>query len=51
MIAICRSLLYDAKLIIMDEPTSSLTKKEVKELFKVIRRLQSQGIAVLFVKS
>ena len=49
MIAICRSLLYDAKLIIMDEPTSSLTKKEVKELFKVIRRLQSQGIAVLFV--
>lgn len=49
LIAVCRALLYDAKLIIMDEPTTALTKKEVKSLFGVIKNLQSQGIATLFV--
>ncbi|MEH7382958.1 sugar ABC transporter ATP-binding protein [Bacillus sp. JJ1533] len=49
LIAICRALLNDAKLIIMDEPTTSLNKKEVKALFQVIKNLQSQGIAILFV--
>lgn len=49
MIAISRALLNDAKLIIMDEPTTGLTKKEVKTLFALIRELQSRGIAILFV--
>jgi simple sugar transport system ATP-binding protein len=49
LIAICRALLYDARLIIMDEPTTALTKKEVRSLFAVIKKLQSQGIAILFV--
>jgi simple sugar transport system ATP-binding protein len=49
LIAISRALLNNAKLIIMDEPTSSITKKEVKSLFKVIHQLQEQNIAVLFV--
>ena len=49
MIAISRALLNDARLIIMDEPTTGLTKKEVDTLFQVIRELQSRGIAVLFV--
>jgi len=49
LIAICRALLYNAKLIIMDEPTTALTKKEVKALFEIIKRLQGQGIAILFV--
>lgn len=49
MIAICRALLNNAKLIIMDEPTTAITKKEIKSLFKVIRQLQSNNIAVLFV--
>lgn len=49
LIAISRALLTDAKLIIMDEPTTAITQKEVKNLFKVIRDLQKQGIAVLFV--
>ncbi len=49
LIAISRALLNDAKLIIMDEPTTAITQKEVQNLFKVIRDLQSQGIAVLFV--
>lgn len=49
MIAISRALLNDAKLIIMDEPTTAITKREVKTLFKLIKQLQSQGIAILFV--
>ena len=49
LIAICRALLYNARLIIMDEPTSALTKKEVRSLFSVIKKLQAQGIAILFV--
>ncbi|MGA2545930.1 MAG: sugar ABC transporter ATP-binding protein [Rectinemataceae bacterium] len=49
LIAIGRALLQDSKLIIMDEPTSALTKKEVKALFAVIKSLQSRGISILFV--
>src|SRR5208283_2025215 len=49
LIAISRALLQNAKLIIMDEPTSALTKREVKALFAVIKGLQSRGISVLFV--
>lgn len=49
MIAICRALLNDAKLIIMDEPTTALTKKEVRALFDIIKSLQKLGIAILFV--
>ncbi len=49
LIAISRALLQDAKLIIMDEPTTSLTRKEVGKLFEIIKELQSRGIAILFV--
>ncbi len=49
MVAICRALMFDAKLIIMDEPTTALTKKEVSALFEIILRLKAQGIAILFV--
>ena len=49
LVAISRALINNAKLIIMDEPTTALTKKEVEALFKIIKDLQSQGIAILFV--
>lgn len=49
MVAICRALMADARLIIMDEPTTALTKKEVKALFSIIEQLKAQGIAILFV--
>lgn len=49
MVAISRALMSDAKLIIMDEPTTALTKKEVKALFEIILKLKAQGIAILFV--
>ncbi len=49
LIAISRALLQNAKLIIMDEPTSALTKREVKALFDVIKKLQARGLSILFV--
>jgi simple sugar transport system ATP-binding protein len=49
LIAICRSLVSNAKLIIMDEPTTSLTRKEIKKLFDIIKKLQQQGVSILFV--
>lgn len=49
LVAIARALSTDAKLLIMDEPTSSLTRKEVDALFAIVKNLQSQGIAIIFV--
>jgi simple sugar transport system ATP-binding protein len=49
LVAICRSLASEAKLIIMDEPTSSLTREEVEHLFKIIKDLKNQGISILFI--
>ena len=43
LIAIARSILHNSRLIIMDEPTSALTRKEVDKLFRVIRQLQGRG--------
>lgn len=49
IVAIARSLATDAKLIIMDEPTSSLTRDEVAVLFGIIRELTASGISIMFV--
>ncbi len=49
LIAISRALLENAKLIIMDEPTTALTKKEVARLFEIIGDLKKRGITILFV--
>lgn len=49
LVAICRALASDARLIIMDEPTTALTEREVRALLAIIRRLKSEGVAVLFV--
>ena len=49
IVAICRALVQDARLIIMDEPTTALTKKEVDSLFKLIRELKRKRIALIFV--
>jgi ABC-type sugar transport system ATPase subunit len=49
MVAIARAITINAKLVIMDEPTSSLDTKEVKVLFAVIRKLVEKGIAVIFI--
>lgn len=49
LIAISRALLQNAKLIIMDEPTTALTRREVDSLFRVVKGLSRQGISILFV--
>lgn len=49
LVAISRALMTDTKLIIMDEPTTALTNREVEALFRVIADLQARGIAILFV--
>lgn len=49
IVAICRALTQDAKLIIMDEPTTALTSHEVDRLYKVIAGLKARGIALIFV--
>jgi simple sugar transport system ATP-binding protein len=49
LVAIARALMSDPRLLIMDEPTTALTGREVAALFRVVRDIQSRGIAVLFV--
>lgn len=49
MVAIARAISINTKLVIMDEPTSSLDAQEVKVLFNIIRQLKSQGISVIFI--
>lgn len=49
LVAICRAIAADARLVIMDEPTSSLTRQEVDALFKVVRDLQQKRITIVFV--
>lgn len=49
MVAICRAIINDAKLLILDEPTTALTAKEVEKLNVIIRRLKDKGMAVVIV--
>jgi simple sugar transport system ATP-binding protein len=49
LIAICRALVHDAKVLIMDEPTTALTHTEVDRLFGIVRQLLGRGVAVMFV--
>lgn len=46
---IARATSYNAKVIIMDEPTSSLTENEVEHLFRIIRSLKSRGVAIIYI--
>ncbi len=48
-IEIAKAVSYDAKVIIMDEPTSSLTVAETKHLFKIINRLKSEGRSIIYI--
>jgi galactofuranose transport system ATP-binding protein len=49
MVAIVRVLDLSSKILILDEPTSSLDESEVEQLFKVIRKLRDDGLAILFI--
>lgn len=49
MIEIAKAFSYDAKIVIMDEPTSSLTEKEVNHLFSIIRKLKDRGCGIVYI--
>jgi len=49
IVAIARAIMNDAKLLIMDEPTTALTRKEIEKLFEIIKNLQNRGVTILFV--
>src|SRR5659263_117509 len=49
MIEIAKAISYDARLIIMDEPTSAISERECQHLFQLINRLKEKGIAFIFI--
>ena len=49
MVEIAKAISYNAKLIIMDEPSSSLTTREEEQLFSIIRRLKEQGTSIIYI--
>lgn len=49
LVSIARAISFEAKLLILDEPTSSLSSGEVELLFRIIRELKEKGMAILFV--
>ena len=46
---IAKAISYNSKIIVLDEPTSSLTEPEVKKLFSMLRKLKEQGISIIFI--
>ena len=49
MIEIAKAVSYHSKVIVMDEPTSSLTEKEVEHLFKIISKLKKKNVAIIYI--
>jgi ribose transport system ATP-binding protein len=49
IVEIARALTGEAKVLIMDEPTSSLTLEDTRRLFQIIRRLKSQGVSIVYI--
>jgi len=49
LVEIARALLFDCKLIIMDEPTTALTNKEIENLFSIMRKLKNDGVSIIYI--
>lgn len=49
MVEICKALMVDAKVLIMDEPTAALTQSETKVLFDVIKALRKKGVSIVYI--
>lgn len=49
MVMLSKALLYKPKILVLDEPTAPLTRAEVQELFKVIRRLKADGVGIVYI--
>ncbi|MHB1454363.1 MAG: sugar ABC transporter ATP-binding protein [Saccharofermentanales bacterium] len=49
MVEIAKALTFDAKILILDEPTASLTQREVDALFDIIRKLRDEGVGIVYI--
>ena len=49
MVEVAKAISLDAKILIMDEPTSALTEKEIRQLFRTIRELKKQGVSIIYI--
>lgn len=49
MVEIAKALTFQTRILIMDEPTASLTQKEVEALFEIIRKLKSKGVSIVYI--
>ncbi len=49
IVEICRAIMMDASVIIMDEPTTSLTEPEIQRVFQMMRTLREQGVGIIFI--
>lgn len=49
MVEIARGIALGAKILVLDEPTSSLTEKEKDSLFKIINKLKAQGVGMVYI--
>lgn len=49
MVEIAKAVSYDAKLIVLDEPTSSLTENEIKKLFSIVSDLRNKGVSFVYI--
>ncbi len=49
MVEIAKAVSYDSKIIVLDEPTSSLTEREVKKLFEIVNELKAKGVAFVYI--
>lgn len=49
MVEICKALMVDAKVLIMDEPTAALTQSETEGLFKLIKSLRQKGVSIVYI--
>jgi ribose transport system ATP-binding protein len=49
LVEIAKALCYDSKLLILDEPTATLTAKEVDRLFEILKKLKSRGVTILYI--
>ena len=49
MVEVAKALSLEARIIIMDEPTSALTEQEIKELFKTIKQLKEKGVSIIYI--
>jgi ribose transport system ATP-binding protein len=49
LVEIAKALCYESRLLILDEPTATLTAKEVERLFKILKRLKSKGVTILYI--